>query len=636
MTRRLLAFTWKEVREHFLVVFLLAITLPFGWGIFALSALGSPTTVTYLEAHASFCRFILPLAGLALGNRLVVHELHGRTMRFIESLPTPRYEQLIVKWVMGLVVLVAIAVGELFASEVMALTREPFDGWFLFLLLSRTLAYVFFGWCLFFTMGFFGRIRVLIYVVMLVGLLVIASTTQLELMHFGPFAMVAPEMTTDRVNFPGAEIAVSVGLGLAFLAIGAALVSIRDGSVQERLAQPMSQRDRAMFGISFIGLLSIWGAFEHEAEPLPYEMVGHVVYASTLPIAIGFGDPQVEPDARAVMAELEPTIASFREAMHVERLPQMRVVLRRSLDRHTFEQVTLSHGDGMLVRANFLSGASGDAAVDRSAISAAVLEGMLDAYTRRRARFEPRRWWRDGLSTYWAYDRGRLPAVRLAQAAWATRTRGPDVARIDHFDRVREELGDEMAASLAATGVMALEHARPGAVVQAIPVTFAPSPPEDIRATLADWMHPVRAQIAGATGVDAAAHTQAWNETLAAIRARPDVREVLARLPAASATVTVERDASGILSVVTRLESTPGTEGLTLSVRHTSIGPFDTVVEDSALPRESVRVPPDGHAEVRLTGRYAAGDRVLVRVDLEGTVLLAPMRLAATRLELTP
>lgn len=59
-------------------------------------------------------------------------------------------------------------------------------------------------------------------------------------------------------------------------------------------------------------------------------------------------------------------------------------------------------------------------------------------------------------------------------------------------------------------------------------------------------------------------------------------------------------------------------------------------MEDSALPRESVRVPPDGHAEVRLTGRYAAGDRVLVRVDLEGTVLLAPMRLAATRLELTP
>ncbi len=632
MIRRLLAFTWKEVREHFLVVFLLAITLPFGWGIFALSALGSPTTVTYLEAHASFCRFILPLAGLALGNRLVVHELHGRTMRFIESLPTPRYEQLIVKFVVGLVVLVAIAIGELFASELMALTREPFDAWFLFLLLSRTLAYVFFGWCLFFTMGFFGRIRVLIYVVMLVGLLVIASTTQLELMHFGPFAMVAPEMTTDRVRFPGTEIAVSVGLGLAFLAIGAALVSIRDGSVQERLAQPMSQRDRAMFGISFIGLLSIWGAFEHEAEPLPYEMVGHVVHASSLPIAIGFGDPQVEPDARAVMTELEPTIASFREAMDAARLPQMRVVLRRALDTHTFEQVTLSHGDGMLVRANFLASRSPDA----GAISAAVLEGMLDAYTRRRARFEPRRWWRDGLSTYWAYDRGQLPPVRLAQAAWATRTRGPDVPRIDHFDRVREELGDEMAASLAATGVMALEHARPGAVAQAIPVTFAASPPEDIRATLADWLHPVRAQIEDATGIDAAAHTQAWDETLAQIRARPDVAAVLARVPAATATVTVERDASGILTIVTRAEIAPGSEGLTLSVRHVSVGPFDTVVEDFSMPRESVRVPPDGHAEVRLTGRYASGDRVLVRVDVEGTVLLAPMRIAATRLELTP
>ena len=41
-----------------------------------------------------------------------------------------------------------------------------------------------------------------------------------------------------------------------------------------------------------------------------------------------------------------------------------------------------------------------------------------------------------------------------------------------------------------------------------------------------------------------------------------------------------------------------------------------------------------GNAEVRLVGRYAVSDRVHVRVDLEGTALDAPMRLAVTRMEI--
>ena len=630
MTRRLLALTWKEVREHFLVVLVLAATLPFGWAIFALAVLAAPTTVTYLEAHVSFCRWVLPLAGLAMGNRLVVAELHGRTQRFVESLPLRRFEPLLVKFAMGLAVLEGIALVSLAGTELFALSNEPFDGTFLAILGARTFVYVFFGWCLFFTMGLFGKARVPLYVLMALGLILVSATTQLELLHFGPFALVGPEMSTSRGVWPWSELAVSAGLGVGFLALGGAISTIREGSVQERLSKPMSQRDLAMVGIAFMALLTLWGAFEREAEPLPYVMSGEVVRSSALPIAIGFGDRAAEPDARLLLANLEHDVGTLREAMQVSALPQMRVVLRRTLSRGLVEPVTLSHADGMLVRANFLSSAH----PDLDTISSAVIGGMLDARTRRRARLEPRRWWRDGLATYWAYDQGRLPATRLAQAAWATRSRGPDPSRIEHFDRVREELGDTVAASLAATGVMAIERARPGGVALVARTTFPNSPTEDVRATIEERLHPLRAQIAAATALDPPALTRAWSETLRALRARPDVVQIMASLPGASADVRVERDASGIVSVVVRATVSPHASDLTLCVRHLAVGPFDRVVEDYALPRETIAVPDDGHAEVRLTGRYTTGDRVLVRVDLEGTALDAPMRLAAERLTL--
>lgn len=632
MTRRLVALSWKEIREHFLVVLLLAATLPFGWAIFALSALASPTTVTYLEAHVSFCRWVLPLAGLAMGNRLVVAELHGRTQRFVESLPMRRFEPLLVKFVLGLAVLFGIALASLLGTELFALSREPFEGTFFAILAVRTFVYVMFGWCLFFTMGLFGKARVPVYVLMILGIILVSSTTQLELLHFGPFALVGPEMATVRDVWPWIPIAQSLGIGAGLLVLGGLMSTIREGSVQERLSKPLSQRDLAMVGIAFLALLTLWGAFEHEAEPLPYQMAGHVLHSEALPIAIGFGDPSVEPDAQRLLDDLDHDVGTLAAAMDVHTLPQMRVVLRRTLDARTLEPVTLSHADGMLLRANFLSSAHPD--LDR--ISSWVIAGMLSARTRRRSHFEPRHWWADGLAVYWAYDQGALPSSRLAQACWATRTRGPDVPRIDHFERVREEVGDTAAESLAATGVMAIEHVHPGGVTQLARATFPVSPTEDVRATLTEWMHPLRAQIRETIDLDPNAHELAWNETLRAIRARPDVVALLAALPSAEATVSVERDASGIVAVVARGTISPHTTGLTFSVHHLGIGPFDHVVEDFSMPRETVTVPDDGHVEVRLAGRYAPGDRVLVRVDLEGTALDAPMRLASARLEIIP
>jgi hypothetical protein len=634
--RRLVALTLKESREHAFVLLALLVTLPFGWGIFVLAALGAPTTVTYLEAHASFMRFVWLFAALALGNRLVVAELHGKTQRFLESLPMQRGEPFVVKWAFGFVVLLTIAFGSLFGSALVALAREPIDATFLAILAARTFVFVLTAWTFFFTMGLFGKLRVPLYLVLVLGLLLIASTTQLELMRFGPLALIGPEMVLEREAMPWTAIGTSFGLTAFFVFAGVIITRLREGSVQERLSQPMSQRDLAMMGISVMALLTVWGTLEEETEPLPYVMSGdHVIYAASLPIAIGYGDDASLTDAQALMTRLERDVGEVRAALGAERLPQMRVVLRRSLDGRYVEPVTLAKDDGMLVRANFRS----DVHPDLDTLSAEVIAGMLDARTRHRARFEPRRWLRDGLSLWAASPRGasgehELSTTRLAQAAWATRARGPDAPRIDHFERLREDLSSRVATSLAATGwatVAAVSRDEGSSVARAM---FPPGATDDIRTVVRDWWSPPNLELEHALGGWRSDLEEAWNERLRVARARPDVQAILQSLPAATATVTTEREANGIVALVVRAHVDGATEGLALSVRHVALGPFDRTIEDVDMQLESRLFDAGGNAELRLIGRYAVSDRVLVRVDLEGTALDAPMRLAAIRTEI--
>ena len=636
MMRRLAALTIKESREHAFVLLALLVTLPFGWAVFVLATFGAPTTVTYLESHASFMRFVWLFAGLALGNRLVVMELHGRTQRFLESLPMRRGEPFVVKWVFGLVVLLAIAFGSLFGSSVVALFREPIDARFLAILAVRTFVFVFAAWSFFFTMGLFGKLRVPLYLVFLLGTIIVVSTTEVEFMRFGPVALIGPDMVLERSDMPWGPIGTSLALAAFFLVTGAIVTRLREGSVQERLSQPMSQRDLAMMGISVFAILMVWGGLRSEAEPLPYVMSGdHVMHGVSLPIAIGYGDDGSRPDALALMTRLEADVNGVRVMLAADRLPQMRVVLRRSLDGRFVEPVTLAMDDGMLVRANFRS----DVQPDLDGLSAEVIAGMLDARTRRRARFEPRRWLRDGLSLWAASQPSgasahELSATRLAQAAWATRTRGPDASRMDHFDLLRENISSRVATSLAGTGWATLRTMTTDGGAALAREVFPAGATDDVRTVLRDWWSPPEVAIQHALGGWRSEMDEAWNDRLRTARARPDVQAILGSLPEAEASVTVERDGNGIVALVVRAHVEHPTDALALTVRHLAIGPFDVAIEDVDMQLESRLFDEAGNAELRLGGRYAVSDRVLVRVDLEGTALDAPMRLAVRRMEI--
>ena len=640
--RRLGALALKEIIEHALVLTFVFALLSLGWLLFLLAAFGSPTTVTYLEAHGNFTRFALPMAAMALGNRLVVSELSGRTQRFLESLPMRPGEPLLVKWLFGLSVLEGFGLTSLLATALVASLREPMDPLFLFLLTVRTAIGLGTLWSFFFSMGLFGKLRVPLYLLLGLGLAVISSTTSLEVMHFGPFGLLGQDFTLERSEFPTLEVLECLGLSVFFLLAGGIVATLGEGSVEERLSKPMSQRELAFAGIATFALLVIWGELSPEPQPAPYVMAAdHVLHAEHLPIAVGYVDEDAREDAETLLGRLTSDVGSLASLAGWERLPQVRVVLRRSLDGRIVEPVGLGRDDGVLLRANFLRSAE----PDLTGISAQALAALLDARTRGRSALPPRRWLRDGLALHWAARSEAAtrseagPAVglddaRIAHALFVAREVPTDGSLAARYLVLRERHGDAGIAAYAATGVQSLvAHDPSGARLgELLRRAFPSGAHEDFRAVLTEWLDPLPTQIEATMGVNERALFEGWAGELDRLATLPAPRVLLDGLGAVRATLTVEGT-----DLVVRAETGPG-EGRVLTVRHFDLGPFDREVLDHEMLSESTVAGTEAwdiaSAEIRIAGRYDHGSRVLVTADLSGTPIGAPLRLLAERIEI--
>lgn len=634
MLSRIRALVFKELREHILVLLFVGLMLALLWLLFVAAVFGSPTTITYLEAHGNFMRFALPMTAMALGNRLVVAELSGRTQKFLESLPMPPWEPLVVKWCFGLFVLLGFGFASLFGNAGFAAMREPIDLRFLGLLSLRTVVGLTTLWSFFFSMGLFGKLRVPLYLLLGLGLLIITSSTSLELMHFGPFSLLGQQFTLDRSGVPWLDVGVCIALSVAFLGAGAVVTRLAEGSVEERLAKPMSQRELAFGGIATFALLVIWGELSPTPEPDPYVMpIDHVAYAAALPIAVGYLTDDAEPPARALLARLEDDAGSFAHLVGWARLPQMRVVLRRSLDGRTFEPVGLAQDDGVLVRANFLPTAD----PDLSGLSAQLLGDMIEARTRGRSGLPPRAWLRDGVSMHWALRRerertGTSSAARTAQARWLAHAEPLTGDTLRDYQRLRETYGHEVIAAFFGEAVAAV-RARAGdeSFAALLMRAFPPGAPDDARVVFTELLDPLPSQMEDTTGLNDAALAPLLTEHFRSLESDAGSNALLTSLGSPEATLEVE--GRGMATIV--VHGTLGAvDGRVLTVRHLELGPFDQPVEDHEMVSETAAPDEHGAAMVRIIGRYASGSRVLIVADLEGSPLEVPIRLLARRLEI--
>lgn len=647
MIVRLWTLLLKELRQNTVVLAVAALGLPIAWIFFLLGALGAAATVSYLEIHANFLRIAFVPFAFAVGNRLVVAELYGRTQRFLEGLPMGRFEPALVKWSLGAAVLLAVACGSLVVSLAVASFREPIDAGFATSLVARTVVFTITLWSFLFMMGQLGKLRVPLYLVLGLVLIILASTTELELMRFGPFALLGQDLALSRAGVPWSEVITSLAIAAGCLAATVALALVREGGVQETLSKPMSSRERAMVGIAVCTILIVWSGLQPEAEPMPYQMSGeHVLRARSVPLVIGYGSEAGRVDAEHLLARLEPSLAALAPAMGWAALPEARVVLRGSLDGRTFEYATLRAGDGALVRANFREAAR----PDLEGLEAALVRSVLDDRSNHRAHFEPQAWVRSGFPLWWAHcgpHRARpgepcnLSVSRRALAQLALHERGVDRGRIAAWSRLREEESDRVAESLAGTAMVTLARLTRGqGPAQLARALFSRWAPDDSRVVLGTLLSPIPSRFREATGLEVDAFHAEWQADLVRDRGAPEVAELLGRVsPRPTALFSVlAREGSLRTLVFDVTVPWARTEGVVITVLTRVLAPFDAIVEAADLRRDQF-VPEAGPTgtpstrHIELTGRVSAGDRVLAIVEVEDPTggLGAPTRVLAQR-----
>ncbi len=638
--RRVASLIEKELRQHAVIGVGLLLFLPFAYLMVLGGVHFSPDNITYLMAHTIFLWVFLPLSALVLGNRLVVAEYHGRTQLFVEALPLRRIEMVTVKYVLGLLVLLFVAVCSLGISSLVASRYEPLGAAMLLFMMLRTGAFVFCLWSLLFAMGFLGRFRVPLYIALLVVLVAIDSLTELDVWHFGPFELVSTQLALDREQLPIEALITTVALGAAFTMTAGILALLNEGSLAESLARRMTLKEKCAAGGIFVAAMIAITALDERREKQPFSFAREEVLRSDgMPLEIYFRSKSHLADAEALREVLETDLSELRTVLGWKELPPIRVSLWETLDGSTFERVELTKNEGALIRANFKI----QPGWDQRGFRAYLVEGALDGATEKRANFEPKSWARDGFSRYWSRRDVRTTCldspescIPLLRALWLYREYGgPTRGQLEQWFRFRERHGDEMAGSLAFSGMLALERLHgPDAVPSLARSLFGRSPPLDTREVVHEWLNPMPAVFRDAVEVEWETFIENWNGELSQLSARPEVVAALESVPRATAHVAVERDEGAIRALAYRVRfSGRPPEGTQVALHHLALSPFDGPIERRELLAERHDVD-EATASHRLLGRYGPGARVFVAVEIDSPTLGCPLRLLADRREI--
>lgn len=626
--KRIGALFAKELREHGLLLGALTLLLAVVGLLLLVGALAAARTVTLLEAHATFVRFFLPIVALALGHRLVVREYQRGTQRFLEALPLRRWEVLITKLVLGLLFLSFVAAVSLAVCVAAASFREPVTLRWVALVALRTELFALALGAFFLTMGLLGRFRIPIYLALAFAAAFLSFATDVELVRFGPFALVAERLVLERDALPWREVGETLLVTGGMLALGAALALSREGAIAEGLARRMTAREKGAVGLVFIAALIASEVFDAKRDKEPFAFEHEAVARHDEPrVEVLYLEPRHRSAAQALAAIVASDLEGARGALGIEELPPVHVALRESTDPRVVERVRLQKNDGVLLRASFTS-----QGFDRDALRTAVLEQVLEHVTDRRAAFEPYVWIRTGLARSLVHEGEALPDPAL-RALWVARSERPRFSLLERWQRTEERLGPAAADGLAYLAATAIRERAGRARWHAFARSLvAREPPPALLAVFDLRLDPIAARLERTTELSVPALDEALRARIAALRAHPGA-EVLVRAPRLAGTIEVERAEGGVRSLSWRLTADrPFEPGTRCALLHAAAGPHDRPFREDELFREEV-----GCEELlqgsSLVGRYGPGERVLAAIEVDMPVLGAPVRVATTRLE---
>ncbi len=646
----------KDVAQHLMTWLLLL-----GFGLLIVLVQYAVLTnsgggVTDLALVPQFARWGMPIFALIIGQRLVAAEYYDNTQRFIEALPLRRGALELSKYVLGFCVVLALLVVVWLVTVILAVQNEPIGPQFAGFMFLRIVAYVFALWSAVFLVNLLGRLRLLLLFVALGAIWWIDANTSFVLEKFGPWAMLSAEsFPFERDIFPVAGFLQCFAIGLICLVLAVLLLRLSEGSLVERLATPMTAREKifvSIIAITGIGSFLYLGA---QPEPAAVEFTADEVLRSDVaPVEVMYLDEVFAEDGAALLSYLEDRIGGFgrfsgldgsaatgeeaRTMRAAYQTRKLRIALAPSARKDEFDTRVVDDENGVVVSANFES----DAGYRVENLGAFVMHQYVLANWQLAAD-ERRHWLLDGISQRWAeygpaappqlgtqFERGMLQGLFVA--------RNTDVTEqlLREWDRTAERLGELPAMALAFTGVRVLEEMIGRDKLQAY-VTAELGRPGN--GNVLDWWysrHPESIEVfAEQTGLSWSEFVVRWQTRLGELAAAPVYAEPLSTLPELTFAHAVEVTRAGSrIITLTVSASGPVPLGSQCEFLHRSIPQYDYMMSRGSLYDERREWPITTTELKTELYEYASYERLFVAADCTFPELTIPMRTGMQRLVL--
>lgn len=625
----------KDVREHGLAL----LGLGLGFFVVVLVVLEQQRSGAFSMSGFEVVRFslitVIPLITFIVGNRLIVREYVGGTRRFVESLPINRFTPLVVKFFIGLVFIVSLALLMVWFAAGTASAAENITSRYLQLLLMKTGVIALLYWSVVFFVSFTGRIRLVIYVIMGLTLMYFVNMPSFDETRFAPLALMERTLFVfERDTLPTRDLIETALLAAVFAIAGFALALFNEGSIAEQLGKPISKRDMAAFVLLGMGCLTVYTTLQKKWETETYELSGKYVLRSEVPqIAVSYIDSAHQAQAQQVLDSLKATVEKFKTGIGLDRLPQVQIALNTELEASEIEPELI---DGVLVTANFIEYDSYE--VDQ--LNAVAMHHLLLSMTNRRWDFESRHWILDGLSRWWIEGAEQANASNnndelIARALIAKRRFYLQKNPLLEWQTTSDLYGFEGADALSYSALLYLQELQGTETVLRLASEYIN---EDVGSSSLESIQRVlesdEIRFEQITGMNIQTFTDDWISWLEKYKADKDIALRLAAVPKITGKVNSVIDESGVVRLEAQYRAMQGYDGGgdgLCVLRHQLTSAFDveTSIYERNRDKQDCVVDEIAHS---VESPFAPGDRVYTVLEFETDGFHRPLIMWSGRL----
>lgn len=599
------------------------------------------SVVSYLTLTSTFATAVLIVIAFLIGQKLIIQEYYGQTQRFVEALPIKRGYMAIVKFTFGFASLLVLAVGVWLYSVLLAKPHEPVSGQFAGFMFMRLCVYVFALWSLVFTYSLLGRLRIPSIAAFVLVISIADSYTSFELSRFGPLALVNPDLfSSERTTFPTREVIESLITTGMLLAVSTILLNLREGSLIEKLAVPMTRGEKTFLLLVVILGAGMYSYFDIEPEESTFEFTDAFV-ARRHQVQVAYLEPAYESDANILADFLAKPVRTLDELVGFPNSEFIvRIAFSPALKPAKYHMEFGSKIQGLLINANFET----TTRWSLDFFSAYIVHQILEVVSSRRVTLEPNHALLDGFSLWWIQHHKPVDGSHtrvdpfMLQALYANEFKSINRDMLRQWDITSDVLGDSLGMTLSYSGWKILEDNLGLEIAHRLAKNEYSRPVSgDVRDWWFDWRTPWEVRFKSATDMSWEEFITIWINRLEALRTDPDYAKALLDLPRFTVSISPEISPQGVRILRYKLDSDKPLKAKNKCVAiHARLPGYDVTGGSVALREvEMPRLDESAlHIEHIVAGQYDSGSRVYAAIECEVSQYGLPLRIGFKRLTL--